>query len=159
MSARRYDARPLEKKVEESMRKAILKEQGVHSFRKNASAGIFSDKSFPDRTLRADFGFVMEVEVKRLGEVANEDQAKVHKGLRDYGHRVYCLDNTPDLIEAYRKEFVAWLEMLAPSNPKAKKRLVLLRALWLARPKKSVTPRSSAPVSPRGRVRRAATKS
>lgn len=145
-----------ETSIEESMRKKIMKEEGVVLFRKNASASIYSDKSYPDRTLLGQFGFRMLVEVKKPGKEADENQAKLHKSLRKAGHVVYVIDNVPDLIDAYRKEYVLWLHLLARVPQKflprewrrAPEELSRLCLLWA----KDAAPKASAPASRRGRA-------
>jgi hypothetical protein len=161
---RKYSAKRKEASIEESMRKRVLKESGVIMFRKNASASIYSDKSFPDRTLYAHFGFVMQVEAKRPGEMPapntsdDENQRKLHKGMRDAGHIVYCIDNTAELIAVYRKEYLQWLQEKARAgNKKAQAEFTRLYGLWLLPP--TAKPPKSALASRAGSKVRVSTKS
>lgn len=164
MALRKYNSRRKEASVEEAMRKRVLREEHVVMFRKNASASIYSDKSFPDRTLFARFGFAMQVEVKRPGEMPapntsnDANQRKLHEALREAGHIVYCVDNYVDLIVAYHEEYLQWLHDKAlAGNKQAQAAYTKLYALW--HPKVNGGQLRSALASQSGSKARVSTKS
>lgn len=92
---KRRDTRPLESDVEG---KAVdyARATGWHP-RKYRSP---SHRSVPDRLFLHDFGTVLFIEFKRLGEDATNAQRIHHKELRMRGFTVLVIDNVEDAKRA-----------------------------------------------------------
>lgn len=88
---KRRDKRPLESQVEGPAVDYGRKTGWV--MRKYTSP---SHRSVPDRLCLHDFGTIIFIEFKRLGEDATDKQKIEHKELRARGFIVYVIDNVED---------------------------------------------------------------
>jgi len=91
MIAKRRDTRPLERDVEEAI--VTYGRKTGWAMRKYTSP---SHRSVPDRLCMHDFGTLIFIEVKRLGEEATKSQLSEHTALRKRGFTVYVVDNVAD---------------------------------------------------------------
>lgn len=88
---KRRDKRPLEKETEN---KAVdYGDKTGWTMRKYTSP---SHRSVPDRLCLHDFGTIIFIEFKRLGEQATPQQKIEHNKLRMRGFAVYVCDNPDD---------------------------------------------------------------
>jgi len=88
---KRRDKRPLEKEVEKKAC-AYGRKTGWECRKYTSPA----HRSVPDRLCLHDFGTVIFIEFKRLGEDATDQQLIEHKKLRARGFTVYVIDNFED---------------------------------------------------------------
>jgi|GEM_PF-854780 len=58
-------------------------------------------RGMPDRMIVGPDGFILFVELKRLGREPDELQKFVHKGLRKFGFTVVVPDNLEDAVERF----------------------------------------------------------
>lgn len=95
---KRRDTRPLESKVESDAVK-YARATGWQA-RKYTSP---SHRSVPDRLFLHDFGTIIFIEFKRLGEQATAAQKIEHAELRARGFTVYVIDTVEDAKRALDK--------------------------------------------------------
>lgn len=88
---KRRDTRPLEKEIE--------KKGCAHGNSTGWSCQKYTSpahRAVPDRICLHDFGTIIFIEYKRLGEKATDAQKKEHRRLRARGFTVYVIDNVED---------------------------------------------------------------
>lgn len=81
----------LEKKIEESLTKAVKQKGGLCEKWISGTAG------WPDRIVLLPDGKVAFVEVKAPGKVPRKLQLRRHKKLRTLGFKVYVLDSLDEI--------------------------------------------------------------
>lgn len=81
----------LEKKIEESLTKAVKQKGGLCEKWISGTAG------WPDRIVLLPDGKVAFVEVKAPGKVPRKLQLRCHKKLRTLGFKVYVLDSLDEI--------------------------------------------------------------